>query len=175
MELATSLMAVADGISPLAQNAAPFTPTTTVDAAVATAGGTTTNSPSPDPATYHRSEDLKKLTNKIVIHANVRAEVGNTFPRRRQLPPFRSFARGRLGSANDDSLRALRRLAESGRGRFRSQRRLAPAGAAAFALPRAFFASRLGSASLITARRFCAVSCRSLFITADTTAAIFRP
>jgi hypothetical protein len=31
-------------------------------------------------------------------------------------------------------------------------------GAAAFALPRAFYASRLGSASLITARRFCAVS-----------------
>jgi hypothetical protein len=53
-------MAVADGISPLAQNVAPFTPTTVVDAVVAAAGGTTTNSPSPDPATYHRSEDLKK-------------------------------------------------------------------------------------------------------------------
>jgi hypothetical protein len=31
-------------------------------------------------------------------------------------------------------------------------------GAAAFALPRALFASRLGSAILITARRFCATS-----------------
>jgi hypothetical protein len=60
MEPAMSLMAAVDGISPLAQKAAPFTPTTAVDAVVATAGGTTTNCPSPDPATDHRSEDLKK-------------------------------------------------------------------------------------------------------------------
>jgi hypothetical protein len=65
MEPATSLTAAADRISSLAQKVAPFTPTTTVDAVVATAGGTTTNCPSPDPTTYHRSEDLKKkLTNK---------------------------------------------------------------------------------------------------------------
>jgi hypothetical protein len=53
MEPATSLAAAADGISPLAQKVAhgsreaPFTPTTAVDAVVATAGGTTTNCPSP--------------------------------------------------------------------------------------------------------------------------------
>jgi hypothetical protein len=50
-----------------------------------------------------------------------------------------------------------------------------PPAAAAFALPRALFASRLGSGSLMTARRFYAAFWRSLFITANTTAAIFRP
>jgi hypothetical protein len=49
-----------------------------------------------------------------------------------------------------------------------------PPGAAAFVLPRALFASRLGSGSLMTARRFYAASWRSLFIIADTTTAIFR-
>jgi hypothetical protein len=48
-------------------------------------------------------------------------------------------------------------------------------GMVAFALPRALFASRLASGSLMTAQRFYAASWRSLFITADTTAAIFRP
>jgi hypothetical protein len=48
-----------------------------------------------------------------------------------------------------------------------------PPGAVAFAAPRALFG--LASGSLMTARRFCAASWRSLFITADTTAAIFRP
>jgi hypothetical protein len=71
MEPATSLAAAANIISPLAQKAAdgsravPFTPTTAVGAVVATEGRTTTNCPSPDPATYHRSKDLakKKLKN----------------------------------------------------------------------------------------------------------------
>jgi hypothetical protein len=48
-------------------------------------------------------------------------------------------------------------------------------GAADFAPPRAFFASRKGSQTLVTTRRFRAASWRSLSITADTTAAIFRP
>jgi hypothetical protein len=48
-----------------------------------------------------------------------------------------------------------------------------PPGAVAFAVPRALFG--LASGSLMTARRFCAASWRSLFITADTTTAIFRP
>jgi hypothetical protein len=171
---ALSLTTAADEISPLAQKAPPFTPTTAVDTVVATAGGTTTICPSPDPAPYHRSEKTL-LTNEIVVHANIRAEVGNAFPRRRQLPNLRSFARGRLGSAGDDCLRALRHLAGSGRSRFRSRRRWLPPGAATFALPRALFASRIGSGSLMTARCFCAASWRSLFITADTTATIFRP
>ena len=47
-----------------------------------------------------------------------------------------------------------------------------PPGVVAFAVPRALFG--LASGSLMTARRFCAASWRSLFITADTTAAIFR-
>jgi hypothetical protein len=41
----SSLTAAADEISPLAQKEPPFTPTTTVDAVVATAGGTTTICP----------------------------------------------------------------------------------------------------------------------------------
>jgi hypothetical protein len=49
-----------------------------------------------------------------------------------------------------------------------------PPAAAAFTLPHALFASRLGSRSLTTARRFCAASWRSLFIIADTTTAIFH-
>jgi hypothetical protein len=58
-----SLAAAADGISPLAQKAAhgsraaPFAPATAVGKAVAVEGGTTTNCPSPDPATYHRSNN----------------------------------------------------------------------------------------------------------------------
>jgi hypothetical protein len=131
---ASSLTAAADEISPLAQKAPPFTPTTTVDAVVATAGGTTTICPSPDPATYHRSKKTL-LTNEIVVHANIRAEVGNAFPRRRQLPNLRSFAQGRLGSAGDDCLRALRHPAGSGCGRFRSRRRLATAGGSSLRAP----------------------------------------
>jgi hypothetical protein len=63
MEPAMSLAAAADTISPLAQKAAhgsyaaPFAPTTAVGDVVATEGGTTTNCPSPDPATYHRSKN----------------------------------------------------------------------------------------------------------------------
>jgi hypothetical protein len=85
---ATSLAAAAVKISPLAQKAAhgsyavPFALTTADGEVVATKGGTTTICPSPGPAIYHWSEDLqKKLTNKIVLHADVRAEVGNTFSR----------------------------------------------------------------------------------------------
>jgi hypothetical protein len=48
--------------------------------------------------------------------------------------------------------------------------------AADFAPPlRAFFASRKGSPILTTARHFCVASYRSFSITANTTAAIFRP
>jgi hypothetical protein len=50
---------------------------------------------------------------------------------------------------------------------------LPPPGAAAFADPRYLFG--LASTSLTTAWRFCAAPWRSLSITADTTAAIFRP
>jgi hypothetical protein len=53
---ASFLTAAANEISPLAQKALPFIPTTAVDAVVATAGGTTTICPSPDPATHHRSK-----------------------------------------------------------------------------------------------------------------------
>jgi hypothetical protein len=82
-----------------------------------------------------RPQKNNLLTNKIVLHANVRAEVGNTFPRRRQLPHLRSLARGRLGSASDDCLRALRHLAGSGHDRFRSRRRLASAGGSSHHTP----------------------------------------
>jgi hypothetical protein len=44
-----------------------------------------------------------------------------------------------------------------------------------FAPPRAFFALRKGSPTLVTARCFRAASQRSFSITADTTTAIFRP
>jgi hypothetical protein len=77
MEPATSLAVAADGISPLAQKAAhgscaaPFPPATNAGSAVAAEGGTTTNCTSPDPATNHR---LKKLTNKIILDTDVRAE-----------------------------------------------------------------------------------------------------
>jgi hypothetical protein len=161
MEPATSLVAAANGISPLAQKAAhgssatPFPPATNAGSAVAAEGGTTTNCSSTDPVTNHRS---KKLTNKIILDTDVRAEVTNTPPRRRQLPSLRGSARGRLGSARGGSLRTRRHLAGSGRGRLNSRHRLATAGAAAFVLPRALFASRLGSAILTTARRFCAAS-----------------
>jgi adenine/guanine phosphoribosyltransferase-like PRPP-binding protein len=50
---------------------------------------------------------------------------------------------------------------------------LAP-GAAGFTLGRAIFASRLGSANLVYARRFRGVSWQSFYITADTTTPTFR-
>jgi hypothetical protein len=131
MEPATSLAAAADRISPLAQKATygscatPFAPTTAVGSVVAAEGGTTTNCPSPDPTTYHRS---KKLTNKIILDTYVRAEVGNTSSRRGQLPSFRGSARGRLSSARGDSLHAHRRLARPGDNRFRIRHRLATVG-----------------------------------------------
>jgi hypothetical protein len=78
--------------------------------------------------TGQKTYTKKKLTNKIVLHADVCAEVGNTFPRRGQLLYFRSLDQGRLGPASGDCLRARRRLAGSGRGRFRSRHRLAAAG-----------------------------------------------
>jgi hypothetical protein len=84
MEPATSFAAAADRISLLAQKAAhgsraaPFAPITAVGDVVATRGGTTTNCPSPDPAPCHRLKiEIKKLTNKIILHTDVRAEVDN--------------------------------------------------------------------------------------------------
>jgi hypothetical protein len=68
------------------------------------------------------------LTNEIVVHANICAEVGNAFPRRRQFTDLRSSVRGRLGSAGADRLRALRHLAGPRGGRLRRQRRLPTAG-----------------------------------------------
>jgi hypothetical protein len=48
-------------------------------------------------------------------------------------------------------------------------------GAADFAIPLTLLTSRLGSPTLVNARHFRVASWRSLSITADTTAAIFRP
>eukprot|EP00267_Zea_mays_P054485 XP_020407725.1 vegetative cell wall protein gp1-like [Zea mays] len=59
---ASSLTAAADKISPLAQKASPFTPATAVDVVVATADGTTTICPSPDPATHHRPPPARPPT-----------------------------------------------------------------------------------------------------------------
>jgi hypothetical protein len=122
---ASSLTAVAADTSPPALKAPPFTPKTAADAVAATAGETATSCPSPDPATYHR---LKKLTDEIVVHANVCAEVGKTLPRRRQLSDLRRSLRGGLGPASAGRLRALWQLARSRRGRLCSQRRLATTG-----------------------------------------------
>jgi hypothetical protein len=47
-------------ISPPALRALPFTPGTTADTVVATAGGTTASCPSPDPATYHQLKKREK-------------------------------------------------------------------------------------------------------------------
>jgi hypothetical protein len=129
----------------------------------------------PRPTLQHASGQIYIyiLTNQIILDTDIRAEVSNTLPRRRQLRRRRS-ARGRLGSTSGCSLLARRCFAGSGRSRFRSRQRLLLPEAAAFVLPRALFASRTGSTILTTARRFCAASWRSLFITADTTAAIFR-
>jgi hypothetical protein len=123
---ASSLMAVTAEISPPALKALPFTPSTAAVTVVTTAGGTTTSCPSPDPATYHQSK--KMLTNEIVVHANICAEVGNALPRRRQFPDLRSSIRGRLGSAGAGRLHALRDLTGPRDGRLRRQRRLATAG-----------------------------------------------
>jgi hypothetical protein len=92
--------------------------------------------PSAPRPTLQRTTGQKNLvTNEIVVHTNIRAEVGNVSPRRRQLSDLRSSARGRLGSADDDCLHALRHLAGSGRGQFRSQRRLATAGGGGLRTP----------------------------------------
>jgi hypothetical protein len=117
----------------------------------------------------------KKLTDEIVVHGNICAEVGNALPWRRQLPDLRGLALGQLGSAGSNDLRTLRHLARAGCGRFRGQRRLATAGGGSLrAPPRSLrFTPRIGEPD--DRQRFCAASWRSLFITADTTAATFRP
>jgi hypothetical protein len=52
---------VSAGISPPALRALPFALGTTAAAAVATAGGTTTSWPSPDPATYQQIKKKHKI------------------------------------------------------------------------------------------------------------------
>ena len=64
-------------------------------------------------------------------------------------------------------------LPDAGTPDFAASGGLPPPGAAAFAAPRYLFG--LASTSLTAAWRFCAAPWRSLSITADTTAAIFRP
>jgi hypothetical protein len=89
---------------------------------------------------------LKKLTNKIISDTDIHVEVGNarcrpSRSRRRRHPSFfHGPARGRLARARSGSLH--------------THRHLAVPGAVAFALPRAFFASRKGSPILTTARCF---------------------
>ena len=65
-------------------------------------------------------------------------------------------------------------LLDAGTPDFAASGGLPPPGAAAFADPR-FCLFGLASTILIAACRFCAAPWRSLSITADTTAAIFRP
>ena len=64
-------------------------------------------------------------------------------------------------------------LLDAGTPDFAASGGLPPLGAAAFAAPRCLFG--LASTSLTAAWRYCAAPWRSLSITADTTAAIFRP
>jgi hypothetical protein len=64
-------------------------------------------------------------------------------------------------------------LPDPGAAAFAASEGWLPPGTTAFAPPRALFGLAFGSRT--TARRFCAASYRSLFITADTTAAIFHP
>jgi hypothetical protein len=96
--------------------------------------------------TLQRTTGQKKLTDEIVVHANICAEVGNAFPRRRQLPDLRGLALGRLGSAGSNGLRTLRHLAGAGCGWFRGQRRLSTAsGGSLRAPPRSLrFTPRIG-------------------------------
>jgi hypothetical protein len=149
----SSLTTATAEISPPVLRALPFTPGTATDTVVATAGGTTTSCPSPDPATYHQ---LKKLTNEIIVHTNICAKVSNAFPRRRQFPGLRSSVRGRLGSADTGRLHALRHLAGPRGGWLRRQRRLATAGGSSLRSPPRPL--RPSFRSLMTARRFCAAS-----------------
>jgi hypothetical protein len=65
-------------------------------------------------------------------------------------------------------------LLDAGTPDFAASGGLPPLGAASFADPR-FCLFGLASTSLMAAGRFCAAPWRSLSITADTTAAIFRP
>jgi hypothetical protein len=103
-------------------------------------------------------EPKKLLTNKIIIDTDVCAEVGNMSRRRRRPSSFHEPARGWLAPARGGSLHTHRRLAVPGDGRFRSRHRFATARGSSLRAPRAFFASRIGSAILTTARRFCATS-----------------
>jgi hypothetical protein len=80
----------------------------------------------PHPTLQHISSQ-KKLTNKIILDADIRAEVSNTSPQRRQLLSFRRSAQGRPASARGGSLRAHRRLAGSGGSYFCRWHRLATA------------------------------------------------
>jgi hypothetical protein len=153
---ASSLTAVAADTSPPALEAPPFTPKNAAGAVAATAGETATSCPSPDPATYHWSK--KNLIDEIVVHVNICAEVGNTLPRRRQLPDLRSSRTFAAPSGTDLVPPAPAAFELSGNlpdpcaAAFAASEGWLPPGTAAFALPRALFG--LASGSLTTARRF---------------------
>jgi hypothetical protein len=100
----------------------------------------------------------KKLTNKIILDTDVRAEVANTSPQRRQIPSFRGSARGGLVPPEAAVFTLADALLDLGAAGFAAGIGWLLPEAAAFALPHALFASRSGSAILTTARRFCAAS-----------------
>jgi hypothetical protein len=86
---ASSLTAAKADASPPALRAPPFAFGTTTAIVVAAAGATIASWPSSDPATYRRinyiyilikkTKRSQRLTNKIVVHANVGGEVGDAF------------------------------------------------------------------------------------------------
>jgi hypothetical protein len=91
---------------------------------------------------------------------------------------LRSFVGSAKGGLPDPEATALaldKDLLGSGTAGFVAGGGLLLLGAVDFVPPRALLTSRLGFSTLVNARCFRATSCQSLSITADTTAAIFRP
>jgi hypothetical protein len=176
----------ANEISPLAQNLdhgsyeAPFASAANATGMAAIIARATASCPASDPAPQPRSRPtLKKLTNEssagvrikhhdtaysVIIHADVHVEVGNTCHRlvgahRRRWPSLlRGLGRGQFARPGSDSPRTRRRLAGPGYGWLIAGGSLLLPRAAAFVPSRAFLTLRLGSPTLMTARRFHATS-----------------
>jgi hypothetical protein len=158
---------VADEIASLTQKAAhgsceaPFASTAAVGEVATTGAIRTASCPTSDPAPPRsrlRPSPRKKITNEVIPHANIHVEVGNT-PRcqvsvrwRRWPSLLRGLGRGQLALASS-SPRTHRRLAEPGGGQLGGRRWFAAARGSRLCPPppRAFFASRKGSLTLVTA------------------------
>jgi hypothetical protein len=103
-----------------------------------------------------RITSQKKLTNEIVVHANICAEVGKRFPGEGSSRTFAAPSAADLVPPAPTAFALSGTLLDLGAAGFAASVGWLPTGTVAFAVPRALFG--LASGSLMTAQRFYAAS-----------------